>query len=206
MRAFEHRVVTEQVGGNAGARQARISTLWASISVNAACSRLLLCIVQVRNQLRAFAEHPVQPAISVLRSSTFSPCVAKCRWPSRSPTWAQCWALASLMCLPARRGCSNAGLPASSRKATPSVVRRRARAGRSDTVEHVEQFDEERHFCDRAAFNQGQDELALLQADKKIGVFATSGNPLEVKQASSPIGGKKGFQLGPSQGGKHRHG
>jgi hypothetical protein len=67
-------------------------------------------------------------------------------------------------------------------------------------MEHVEQFDEEWHFLHGAAFNQGQDVLALFQADKEIGVFATSGNPLEVKQAAEPVGGEKGFQLGPSQG------
>jgi len=73
-------------------------------------------------------------------------------------------------------------------------------------VEHIEQFDEERHFLHRAALNQGQDEFALFQADKEVGVFATSGNPLEIEQAAEPIRGEKGFQLGPSQGGEHRHG
>ena len=73
-------------------------------------------------------------------------------------------------------------------------------------VEHVEQFDEERHFLHRAALDQGQDELTLFQADEEIGVFATRGDPLEIKQAAEPVRGKKGFQLGPSQGGEHRHG
>ena len=72
-------------------------------------------------------------------------------------------------------------------------------------VQHVEQLDEERHLLNRAALDQGQDEFALLQADKEIGVFATGGNPLEIKQAAEPVRGEKGFQLGPSQGGEHRH-
>jgi hypothetical protein len=67
-------------------------------------------------------------------------------------------------------------------------------------VQHVEQFDEERHFLHRATLDQGQDEFALLQADKEIGVFAAGGNPLEIKQAAEAVRGEKGFQLGPSQG------
>mgnify|MGYP000542296747 CR=1 FL=1 len=70
----------------------------------------------------------------------------------------------------------------------------------------VQQFDEERHFLHGAAFNQGQDKFALFQADEEIGVFATGGNSLEIKQATEPVWGEKGFQLGPSQGGEHRHG
>ena len=73
-------------------------------------------------------------------------------------------------------------------------------------VQHVEQVDEERHLLHRAALDQGQDELALLQADKEIGVFAAGGDPLEIEQAAEPVRGEKGFQLGPSQGGEHRHG
>ena len=49
-------------------------------------------------------------------------------------------------------------------------------------------------------------ENAITIADKEIGVFATGGNPLEVDQAAEPVRGEKGFQLGPSQGGEHRHG
>ncbi|KPW97231.1 hypothetical protein ALO79_200149 [Pseudomonas syringae pv. castaneae] len=73
-------------------------------------------------------------------------------------------------------------------------------------MQYVQQFDEERHFLHRAAFDQGQDEFTLLQTDKEIGVFAAGGDPLEIKQAAEPVRGKKGFQLGPSQGGEHRHG
>ncbi|MNE47233.1 hypothetical protein D3C80_1416270 [compost metagenome] len=73
-------------------------------------------------------------------------------------------------------------------------------------VQHVEQLDEERHFLRRATLNQGQDKLALLQADEVVGVFTARGDPLEIKQAAEPIRGEKGFQLGPSQGGEHRHG
>ena len=72
-------------------------------------------------------------------------------------------------------------------------------------VKHVEQFDEERHLLNWTTLDQGQDEFALLQADKEIGVFATGGNPLEIKQAAEAIRGEKSFQLGPSQGSEHRH-
>src|SRR3546814_710710 len=73
-------------------------------------------------------------------------------------------------------------------------------------MQHIQQLEEERHFLHRTAFHQGQDKLTLLQADKKIGVFAASGDPLEIKQAAEPVRGEKGFQLGPSQGSEHRQG
>ena len=68
------------------------------------------------------------------------------------------------------------------------------------------QVDEERHLLHRAALDQGQDEFTLLQADEEIGIFAAGSNPLEIKQTAKPVRGEKGFQLGPSQGGEHRHG
>jgi len=83
---------------------------------------------------------------------------------------------------------------------------KRVRHRQVSVVQHIKQFDEERHFLNRAALDQGQDKLALLQADEEIGVFATGGNPLEIEQAAEPVWGEKGFQLGPSQGGEHRHG
>ena len=73
-------------------------------------------------------------------------------------------------------------------------------------MQHVQQLNEERHFVNRTAFNQGQNVFALLQADEVIGVFATSGDPLEVEQTAEPIRCKKGFQLGTSQLRENRHG
>ncbi len=69
-------------------------------------------------------------------------------------------------------------------------------------MQHVEQFDEERHLLNRAALDQRQDELALLQADEVIGVFTTGSDALIVKQTAEPVRGEKCFQLGPSQWGK----
>ena len=48
-------------------------------------------------------------------------------------------------------------------------------------MQDIQQLDEERHFLHRAALDQGQDEFALLQADEEVGVFATGGDPLEIK-------------------------
>ncbi|EPN37891.1 hypothetical protein A245_39456 [Pseudomonas syringae pv. actinidiae ICMP 19096] len=72
-------------------------------------------------------------------------------------------------------------------------------------MQHIEQFDEERHLLHRAALDQCQDKFTLLQADEVIGVFTTGGNALIVKQAAEPVRGEKCFQLGPSQWGKNRH-
>lgn len=72
-------------------------------------------------------------------------------------------------------------------------------------MQHVEQFDEERHLLNRAALDQRQDELALLQADEVIGVFTTGSDALIVKQTAEPVRGEKCFQLGPSQWGKNGH-
>ena len=43
-------------------------------------------------------------------------------------------------------------------------------------VEYVEQFDEERQVGHRAALHQGQNVLALLQADEEVAVFAACSN------------------------------
>ncbi|MNR05015.1 hypothetical protein D3C85_1210170 [compost metagenome] len=67
-------------------------------------------------------------------------------------------------------------------------------------VQHIEQFDEKRQILHRAALDQGQDKLALLQADEEIAVFGAGGDPLEITQAAKAVRGKKGFQLRPGQG------
>ncbi|MDF2796513.1 MAG: hypothetical protein K0S85_4266, partial [Pseudomonas orientalis] len=63
MRAFEHRVIAEQVGVNVGARQGEDLRLVGFDLAQRVLQQALLCIVEVRNQLRALTEHPVQPAV-----------------------------------------------------------------------------------------------------------------------------------------------
>ena len=72
-------------------------------------------------------------------------------------------------------------------------------------MQHIQQLDKERHFLDRAALNQGQDKLTLLQADEVVGIFAARSNPLEIEQTPEFIRRKEGFQLAASQWGEYRH-
>ncbi len=72
-------------------------------------------------------------------------------------------------------------------------------------MEHVEQFDEKWQVGHRAAFDQGQDVLALLQADEEVAVFATRSNALEVTQPPKPVGRQEDFELMTLQGGEYRH-
>ncbi|MNT13290.1 hypothetical protein D3C72_1482550 [compost metagenome] len=72
-------------------------------------------------------------------------------------------------------------------------------------MQDIEQFDEERQVGAGAALDQGQDELALLQADEEVAVLAARGYALEVAQATQAIRREKGFQLVTLQGGEYRH-
>ena len=165
----------------------------------------LLGLVEVRNKLRALAEHPLQAAVGLAFKYLF----ALGGQVQVAEQFANLGAMLriGLLDVLARQARLQQGRFALEFAQSDAVGSAQGvRHGQVGVVEHVEQFDEERHFRHRATLNQGQDELALLQADKEIGVFAAGGNPLEIKQAAEPIRGEKGFQLGPSQGGEHRHG
>jgi hypothetical protein len=165
----------------------------------------LLGLVEVRKELRAFAEHPVQPAVGLAFKYLFA-LGGQVQVAEQFAHLGAMLGIGLLDVLARQARLQQAGLPASSRKAIAVGGTQGVRHRQVGVVEHVKQFDEERHFLHRAALDQGQDEFALFQADEEIGVFAASGNPLEIKQAAEPIRGEKGFQLGPSQGGEHRHG
>ena len=183
---------------------ARIFVFCCVISSSARCSRSLCSAFEVRQQLRALLQHPVQAAIGlaldhvglgrqVQMAEQLAHLSAMLRVGFLDVLARQTW-------LQQRRF---AGQFAQGDAVGGAQGIRHRQVG---VVQHVEQFDEERHLLNRTTLDQGQDKFALLQADKEIGVFATGGNPLEIKQAAEPVRGEKGFQLGPSQGGEHRHG
>ena len=205
VRAFEHRVIAEQIGVNVGAWQRENVSLVGFDLAQRVLQQALLRVVKVRNQLRTFGEHPVQPAIS-LALQHFLALSGQVQMAEQVANLGamlcvgfldmfagQAWLQQRRFALQFAQGHAVGGA-------------QRIGHRQVSVMEHVEQFDEKRHFCDWAALNQGQDEFALFQADKEVGVFATGGNPLEIKQAAEPVRGEKGFQLGPSQRGEHRHG
>ncbi|WP_250145421.1 hypothetical protein, partial [Escherichia coli] len=46
----------------------------------------------------------------------------------------------------------------------------------------------------RAALDQGQDELAVFQADEEVAVLGAFGDATEIPQAAQVVGGEEGFQ------------
>ncbi len=67
-------------------------------------------------------------------------------------------------------------------------------------VEHVEQFDEERQVLHRAALDQGQDELAVFQADEEVAVLGAFGDATEIPQAAQVVGARKASRVERSSG------
>ncbi|MNR12634.1 hypothetical protein D3C85_1290010 [compost metagenome] len=166
--------------------------------------QIFLLWIQVRQKLRALFQHPVQATISLALDHVF-------RLGRQVQMTEQLTDLGTML----RVGLLDvlAGQARLQQRRLAGQFAQRHAIGGADRVrhrqvglvQHVEQLDEERHLLDRAALDQGQDEFTLLEADEEIGVFATGGNPLEIKQAAEAIRGEKSFQLGPSQGGEHRH-
>lgn len=70
-------------------------------------------------------------------------------------------------------------------------------------MEHVEQFDEERQVLHRAALDQGQDELAVFQADEEVAVLGAFGDATEIPQAAQVVGDEEGFQGRAFEWGEH---
>ena len=184
--------------------RARIFVFLLSDFVQRPLQQIALPGIQVRQQLRALLLHPVQAAIGLALDH-----VGLGRQVQMSQQLADLSAMLRVGVLDVLAGQTWL----QQRRFAGQFAQRDAVGGAQGVrhrqigvVQHVEQFDEERHLLHRTTLDQGQDKFALLQADKEIGVFATGGNPLEIKQAAEPVWGEKGFQLGPSQRGKHRHG
>ncbi|MOA24554.1 hypothetical protein D3C78_1452350 [compost metagenome] len=72
-------------------------------------------------------------------------------------------------------------------------------------MQHIEQGDEERQVLRRTALDQGQDVLAMLQADEEVAVLRTFGDATEVLQTTQSIGGQEFFQHRTLKGGEYRH-
>ncbi|MNF52104.1 hypothetical protein D3C84_334440 [compost metagenome] len=203
MRAFEHRVVAEQVGVNVRPRQCQDFFFLPGDFFQRPLQQVFLFGTEVRQKLRALFQHPVQAAIGFALDH-----VGLGRQVQMAEQLTHLRAMLRVGLLDVLAGQARLQQRRFARQFAQGHAVCGAQGVRHrqvGAVQYVEQFNEEWHLLNRTALDQGQDKFALLQADKEIGVFATGGNPLEIKQAAEAIRGEKSFQLGPSQGGEHRH-
>ena len=198
--AFEHHVVTEQVGVQVGLGQGEDLRLVRGDFRQRRLQQRGLLLVQARQQFGARFQHPVQAPVGAALDDALAGGQVNVR--QQLADLGTVLVVRQLDVLARQTRLQQRRLAAQFAQAMPFAVAQGIGHGHVGIVQHVEQFDEERHVFSRPTLDQCEDELPFFQADEEIAVLGTGGDALEVEQAAQLVWRQKGFQLRPGHRGE----